>query len=204
MYGSNVAGYRPYGNKAEYSGKILLVGAERTQTNSFRTPPAKPATSNYSQSFSYTGLGTYQYAWSNWATGEYGNRAIQGVYSSYGNKSGHIFFNVSTIRSFIGSGTILDGNTITLSRRNGGGVSGATNVYINGSSVSSASGTPSYNNYSYLGTLAWGETKTFTLPKALVQALKNGTANSLACYSSSDTGAYVEIVSASITIKVNK
>ena len=120
----------------------------------------------------------------------------------YGNKAGHVFFDLSAIRSFLGSGTV-GSCTITLTRRNGGGVSGATNIYINASSVSSASGTPAYSYNSKLGTLTWGETKTFNLSSNIVNALKSS-AGSIAFYSSSDTGAYAEIVACSITLKVTK
>lgn len=186
------------------NGNILDFGSgSMSQQDSYRTAPEVPATQTYTATFNSTGLGTYQYAWSNWASGEWGNRAIQGVYSSYGNKSGHIFFNISSIRSFLGSGTV-GSCTITLKRRNGGGNSSATNIYICASTCSSTSGTPSYSGLNtLLGSLAWNETKTFTLPTSIVNTLKS-THSSLACYSTSNTGAYAEIVSASITIKVTK
>lgn len=195
-------GYRPMGNLIRHVGCVTDLG-NRVATASKRVAPPAPTTQTYTKTFSYTGLGTYQYAWSNWATGEWGNRAIQGVWETYGNKSGHIFFNISEIRSFIGSGTVQSG-TITLTRRNGGGYSSATNIYLNASTASSASGTPSYANGTHIGSLAWGATGTFTLPTAIINNLKSGTYNSLACYSSSNSSAYAEIVSASITIKVTK
>lgn len=115
-----------------------------------------------------------------------------------------MFFDISAIRNFL-SGTVLDGNTITLTRASNGGISGGANVYINGSSCSSASGTPSYGGQTLLGTLAWGETKTFTLPKAIVQGLRNGSYNSLAVYvNSTASNCYLNIVNASITLKTNK
>ena len=120
----------------------------------------------------------------------------------YGNKAGHAFFDLSAIRSFLGSGQV-GSCTITITRRNGGGVSGATNIYVNASSVTGASGTPAYSYNSKLGTLTWGETKTFNLSSNIVNALKSS-AGSIAFYSSSDTGAYAEIVACSITLKVTK
>ena len=115
-----------------------------------------------------------------------------------------MFFNLSTLRSNM-TGTIQDGNTITLTRANSGGNSGQSNVYINGSNCSSASGTPSYGGQTHLGTLAWGETKTFTLPKAIVQGLVNGTYNSLAVYVNSTAAEnYINIVNCSITLKTKK
>ena len=204
MYGNKTDGsWRPNGSLDEITGKIVSIDDGATAKSSFRKPPAIPSVLNYTQTFNATGFGTYQYAWSNWATGEWGNRAIQGVWSSYGNKSGHIFFNLNNIRTFIGTGTIKSAS-ITLTRRNGGGYSSATNIYLNGSTCGSASGTPSYSNNCNVGSLSWGQKKTFTLPTAIVDSIRNGLCNSIACYSSSDTSAYAEIVDASITITVSK
>ena len=204
MCGSSDSGtHRPMGALRKVSGDILSIGNGSAEHASYRIAPSVPATSVYTQSFGATGFGTYQYAWSNWASGEWGNRAIQGVWNGYGNKAGHIFFNMSSIRSFIGSGTIQSA-TITLTRRNAGGYSSATNIYLNGSSVSSAAGTPSYSNHTHIGSLAWGEKKTFTVPSSIYLSIKNGTANSLACYSNSYSSAYAEIVAATLTIKVKK
>ena len=115
-----------------------------------------------------------------------------------------MFFDISRLRSQM-TGTVQDGNTITLTRASSGGISGGANVYINGSSCSSASGTPSYGGQTLLGTLAWGETKTFTLPKEIVQGLINGSYNSLAVYvNSTASNCYLNIVNASITLKTKK
>ena len=204
MYGnSDSDSHRPKGALREISGSIVSIGKGASEHASYREAPPVPPTSVYTQSFGATGFGTYQYAWGNWASGEWGNRAIQGVWNGYGNKAGHIFFNMSSIRSFIGSGTIQSA-TITLTRRQGGGYSSATNIYLNGSSVSSAAGTPSYSNHTHIGSLSWGEKKTFTVPNSIMLNIKNGTSNSLACYSNSYSSAYAEIVAATLTIKVKK
>ena len=194
---------KPKGDLLKISGDIVSIGNGVYEQSSYRYAPPVPVTSVYTQSFGATGFGTYQYAWSNWASGGWGNRAIQGVWNDYGNKAGHIFFDMSSIRSFIGSGTVQSA-TITLTRRNAGGYRSATNIYINGSNVSSAAGTPSYSNHTHIGSLSWGEKKTFTVPNSILVSIKNGTANSLACYSDSYTNAYAEIVAATLTIKVKK
>ena len=204
MYGDSDSGtFRPMGALRKKSGDIVSIGNGAGEKASFRVAPPVPPTSVYTQSFGATGFGTYQYAWGNWASGEWGNRAIQGVWNGYGNKAGHIFFNMSSIRSFIGSGTIQSA-TITLTRRQAGGYSSATNIYLNGSSVSSAAGTPSYSNHTHIGSLSWGEKKTFTVPNSIMLNIKNGISNSLACYSSTYSSAYAEIVAATLTIKVKK
>ena len=115
-----------------------------------------------------------------------------------------MFFDITTLRSQM-TGTVQDGNTITLTRANSGGQSGGANVYINGSTCSSANGTPSYGGQTLLGTLAWGETKTFTLPKAIVQGLVSGSYNSLAVYvNNTASNCYLNIVNCSITLKTKK
>ena len=195
-YGSKgEGGYTPLGTRYEHSGVIHELNT-RTATGSYRTKPVVPSTNTYYKDFSYTSLGTYQYKWSNWSSGE----CKSGVYSSYGDKAGHIFFDVSAIRSFISNGTVLDGNSITLTRANSGGASGGVSIYVGGSSCSSASGTPNYYYKAYVGTLAWGETKTFTLPKNIVEGIKSGIINSITTHSS----AYSNIVSSSVNIKVQK
>jgi hypothetical protein len=204
MYGHADSGsFRPTGALRKISGDIVSIGNGADVYPSYRNAPPVPATSVYTQSFGAIGFGTYQYAWGNWASNEWGNRAIQGVWNGYGNKAGHIFFNMSSIRSFIGSGTVQSA-TITLTRRNAGGYSSATNIYLNGSSVSSAAGTPSYSNHTNIGSLSWGEKKTFTVPNSIMTNIKNGTSYSLACYSNSYSSAYAEIVAATLTIKVKK
>ena len=204
MYGDKKYGsWIPNGSLDEVTGKIVAIDDGAKPQTSIRKPPDIPGTTDHTQTFNATGFGTYQYAWSNWATGEWGNRAIQGVWETYGNKAGHIFFNVSSIRSFIGTGTIKSAK-ITLTRRNGGGYSSATNIYLNGSTCGSASGTPSYSNNYNVGALHWGKKQTFTLSTAIVNSIKNGVCNSIACYSSTYPNAYAEIVEASITITVSK
>ena len=115
-----------------------------------------------------------------------------------------MFFDINAIRSFL-SGTVSDGNTITLTRANSGGLNAQSNVYLCGSTCSSASGTPSYSNRTHIGTIGWGEKKTFAIPLAIVQSLKSGTCSSLAIHVDSDAqNNYINITSASITLKCNK
>ena len=116
-----------------------------------------------------------------------------------------MFFDIGAIRSWMGNGVVQDGNTITLTRASSGGLSGGAKVYINGSNCSDPSGTPSYGNQTYLGTLAWGQTQTFTLPRGIVEGLKNGSFNSLAVYvNSSAQDCYLNITYAKITLRVSK
>ena len=153
----------------------------------------------YTYNYDWTSHKTYAYSYSNWSDSD----CKQGSWG-YGLRGGHMFFDISTIRSQM-TGTVQDGNTITLTRANTGGISGGANVYINGSTCSSASGTPSYGGQTLLGTLAWGETKSFTLPKAIVQGLISGSYNSLAVYvNNTASNCYLNIVNAKITLKTKK
>ena len=195
---------RPQGNVQRSNGVYYDGGSRLTPTASPRYSagnPSVPSTSGQTFTYTYdwTSHKTYQYQWSNWGDSD----CKQGSWG-YGLRGGHMFFDISTIRSNM-SGTVQDGNTITLTRASSGGISGGANVYINGSTCSSASGTPSYGGQTHLGTLAWGETKTFTLPKAIVQGLISGSYNSLAVYvNSTANNCYLNIVKASITLKTKK
>lgn len=196
---------RPMGDVREMIGLYYDHGNSLASTPSPRYPisnPTPPPTSGqiFTKTYNCTSKQSYQYNWSSWSTD---GSCKQGSWG-YGLRGGHMFFDLATIRSQM-NGTILDGNTITLTRATSGGLSGDSNVYINGSTCSSPSGTPSYGGQTLLGTLKWGETKTFTLPKAIVQGLVNGTYNSLAIYvNSSAQNNYLNIVNCSITLKVSK
>lgn len=189
----------PYGTMNEQEGRIFKSG-ECNQSLSWNyptTPPTPPTTGmTYNQTFNSTSRATYQYNWSNWSSGE----CKSGVYGSYGDKAGHIFFDLTAIRNFLNSGTVVDGATITLTRANSGGSSGGVNISIGGSSCSNASGTPSYSSKGNIGTLSWGQTNTFTLSKSIVDGIKNGTINSITTHGSD----YSNITACSINLKINK
>jgi hypothetical protein len=195
----------PYGDLENQGGYIyskenVSKSSSWNYPNTSTLPSVPIAGTEYVQSYTHTSLQSYQYNWSSWSTD---GSCKQGTWG-YGLRGGHMFFDIATIRNEI-TGTIQDGNTITLTRANSGGISGDANVYINGSNCSSASGTPNYSNNTHLGTLKWGETKTFTLPKAIVQSLINGTCNSLAVYTDSTaSNNYINITNASITLKTKK
>ena len=115
-----------------------------------------------------------------------------------------MFFDLTSIRNQV-TGTIQDGCTITLTRASSGGLSGQAHIYINGSTCSGPSGTPSYGDHTYLGALSWGETNTFTLSRTIAQGLVNGTYNSLAIYVNNyEQIYYLNIVDCSITLKTKK
>ena len=186
---------RQQGILEEVSGTIKEISTI-VETASTVYAPVIPPTINTYKDFSITSMATYQYLWSNWKVGE----CKSGVYGSYGDKAGHLFFDLSAIRSFLNGGTVLDGATITLTRANSGGSSSGVKIYVGGSSCNGASGTPSYYNKTYVGTLSWGQTNTFTLSKSIVDGIKNGTINSITTHGSD----YSNITACSINLKINK
>lgn len=203
FWGSDNAGTRPKGTALASNGIYYSFGANRVETDSKRfantggSGNVVPTTQTHTKTFNCTGLQTYQYAWSNWSTD---GSCKQGAWG-YGLRGGHMFFNNTDISNFIGNGTV-ESATITLTRATNGGLSGQSNVYLNNSSCTSTSGTPSYSNQVHLGTLAWGETKTFTLPANMANELKN---RSLAVYvNSTAQNNYINITACSVTIKVTK
>ena len=194
---------RPKGNVQATNGVFYSSNNNLVPTASPRYSSSNPSVPTgqqvYTYTYGWTSHKTYAYQWSNWNDSD----CKQGSWG-YGLRGGHMFFDLSTIRSQM-TGTVQDGNTITLTRANSGGQSGPANVYINGSTCSSANGTPSYGGQTLLGTLAWGETKTFTLPKAIVQGLVSGSYNSLAVYvNNTASNCYLNIVNCSITLKTKK
>lgn len=195
--------HRPQGNCTASNG-IYYSHGSCTPTPSTRFGGGNPEPPSSSQvhtsSFDWTSHKTYAYNWNNWSD----NDCKQGSWG-YGLRGGHMFFDIGAIRSWMGNGVVQDGNTITLTRASSGGLSGGAKVYINGSNCSGPSGTPSYGNQTYLGTLAWGQTQTFTLPRGIVEGLKNGSFNSLAVYvNSSAQDCYLNITYAKITLRVSK
>jgi hypothetical protein len=195
---------RPQGGVTKTDGAYYDSGSSLNPTSSPRFVSSNPITpstgQNFANTYSCTSKQSYIYSNNSWSSD---GSSKQGAWGR-GLRGGHMFFDLATIRSEI-TGTIQDGNTITLTRANSGGIGGDANVYINGSNCAGASGTPNYSNNTHLGTLRWGETKTFTLPKTIAQSLINGTCNSLAVYvNSTANDCYINITNASITLKTLK
>ena len=124
----------------------------------------------------------------------------------YGNNRGIFTLPNGSINTFLSGATVLDGSTITLRRANSAGYSAAQTVYLCGTSHTSVgSGVPAVTkSYGALGTLAWGQQKTFTLPKAFVQDLKSGTIKSVMFYTSDGSNYILFDTVCTLNIKVNK
>ena len=156
MYGDTGGGYRPVGAKQENSGRYLLVGGERTPTNSFRTPPPAPSTSDQYASWSMTDYGYFSYGRNGMNVNKWnpGSKKIQqGEWSGLGNNYGFAFFNDSSIRSWLANGTPKDGSTVTIKRASEGGYSSSQPIYLHGATNTSCSGVPSgLKSYGNIGT----------------------------------------------------
>lgn len=205
---SSEGGYRPMGSFIRNAGCVTDLG-RRTATASKRKAPAVPPTSDKWQSFSYSDYGYFTpgtddginvNAWN-----PNGKKVYQGSWG-YGNNRGIFTLPNSSINTFLSGATVLDGSTITLKRANSAGYSSAQTVYLCGTSHTSvSSGTPAVTkSYGKLGTLAWGEQKTFTLPKAFVTDLKAGTIKSVMFYTSDGSNYILFDTVCTLNIKVNK
>lgn len=195
-------GYRPVGSLVKYVGCVTDLG-NRTATASKRKAPAVPATSDKWQSFTYSDYGYYSVGQACWNPN--GKKVYQGDWG-YGNNRGMFTLPNSSINTYLSGATVLDGSTITLKRANSAGYGSAQSVYLCGTSHTSvSSGTPAVTkSYGKLGTLARGEQKTFTLPKAFVQDLKSGTIKSVMFYTSDGSNYILFEAVCTLNIKVNK
>ena len=204
MFGSSEDnGYRPSGSLKRDGGNIVDLGNREVKT-SFRTAPAVPPTVNQYKDFEFSDYGYYSEGYGNWNS--IGYKAVYQGDWGYGNNRGVFTLPNSSISSYLSGGTVLDGNQITLQRENAGGYSSSQSIYLWGTTQTTASGSapPLTKNYGYLGTLAWGERKTFTLPKAFVTDLKNGTIKSVMFYTS-DGSNYIKFSAVcTLRLKVNK
>ena len=206
--GTEGNGIKIQGSYRRSSGNILDFGRAPTQRASYRTPPAVPPTSDKWQSFTYSDYGYFTPGQNGVNVNSWnpnGKKVYQGNWG-YGNNRGIFTLPNSSINTFLSGATILDGSTITLKRANSAGYSSAQTIYLCGTSHTSiGSGTPAVTkSYGALGTLAWGQQKTFTLPKAFVQDLKTGTIKSVMFYTSDGSNYILFDTVCTLNIKVNK
>ena len=178
----------PKGQLNQIEGRFFKHGTV-AETSSWAYPNAgtKPTPSmsaKFIASYNFMGRGSFRLkdnTW--WDTG-----CISGNYRDKGDSAGHIFFNLTEVRNFLNSGTVIDGATITMCRDNSRGTPQSVDIWVGGSSAANASGTPSYGSRAKVGQLAWGETKTFALNKSIVDGIKAGTYKSITTYGSGYCG----------------
>lgn len=182
-YGST--GYEssyPEGQLTQLEGRIFKHGTPSSASSWTYSPETKPtpsASANLTAAFYYTSVASYKPETNTWV-----GDCTSGDYRDKGDSAGHIFYNMQEIRDFLNSGTVIDGATLALNRVYTTGAPGNIDIWLGGSSASNASGTPTYGDRAKVGSLAWGENKTFPLSKAIVDGIKSGTYNSITTYGS--------------------
>ena len=196
--------YRTNGNLRNVTGNIFTLGGTVETKSSFRNVPPIPPTSDQYQDFSFSDYGYYSEGYGTWNS--IGYKTIYQGNWGYGNNRGIFTLPNSSINTFLTNATVLDGSTITLQRENAGGYSASQTIYLHGTTHTSASGSapPVTKSYGAIGSLAWGQKKTFTLPKNFVQDLKSGTIKSVMFYTS-DGSNYIKFSAVcTLRLKVNK
>lgn len=125
------------------------------------------------------------------------NATVTGAYSGSWRSDGVIRQGIYDGRQYAGciwfstasfSGKTIKSASLTLTRLSGSGRSGKVSLYLYTTTASGASGNPlsGMKSYGKLDGIGNGETKTFTLPVAAVQALADGTAKGLMFYEDAD------------------
>lgn len=196
-------GYRPNGSLRKVTGNIVDLGNRAIQ-KSFRVAPPIPPTSDQYKDFSFSDYGYYSDGYGNWNS--IGYKTIYQGNWGYGNNRGIFTLPNNAINSFLVNATVLDGSTITLQRENAGGYSSSQTVYLCGTTHTNAGGSapPVTKSYGSIGSLAWGERKTFTLPKTFVNDLKSGIIKSVLFYTG-DGSNYIKFSAiCTLRLKVNK
>ena len=192
-----VYGTRPAGSNGEYrGGKILNDGTPTADPNDPAPPPTPTETTT---DFACASMATYRTG--SWRTDSSAvGRAIQAHYSSgsSGNNIGCFFFGFGSL-----SGKAIKSATISLSRPNSGGSSGATTPYIGVHALSSASGTPSPTNVSAKSPgLAWGETRSYDITSQMQTIAASGGAGGLCLYDSGNSASHYMVITDKPTVTV--
>lgn len=183
---------------ANSGGNFVLLGNYPPYESKFNPPAYIPT----QRTTTYYTTQTQSWRDSSWRTDN--NYIYQGIYG-YGNHKGFMCFNSASIRSTLAGVTNLSGK-IYLHRRNSGGSSASTNIYLWGHTYDSTGGGYSLTqNYGCIGSWAWNEGKTVSLPNTVLTHLQNGTIHGLALYISTSSYSYYAIFdNAYITLTYTK
>lgn len=191
--------WKPQGVDKRFSGYISSFGGFKSH-ESFRATKVAPSIQKYSEGFLAEFSATY-YSNGKWKRDECKN----GRWLDY-TKSGHFFFNLTTIRNFIGTGTVKDSCTICLYRLGDCSENKETDVFCSWSSSSVNSGTPRYEYTYKLGSIKKGILYYFDLKKEIVNKLKTsgGSISFWAGDNLPEKTYYTGIEYCSINIKVDR
>lgn len=163
------------------SGQLIQMNSPVWHNSVYTAPPVPPTTTyngNWAlSSWSYSSNGYWQDT----------KDIYQGNYG-YGNHVGYML-PPSSCRSSI-SGSTINSASLYIRRKNGGGSSSATSIYLWGStqnSLGSGGHAGASRNYGRIGSLAWGQSATFNIPVSAINDYKAGIISSLCLYTSDGT-----------------
>jgi hypothetical protein len=155
------------GSSASNSGKIFasVTNDAPTSTDGGTAPPTS---TKRTKSWKAIGGSTYGLTFNTWSPGD----ATQGAYGGGQNHKGMWRF-PDGVQSTL-TGKTIDSGTITVRRLTTGGTSGPQPIYLFTANTNALSGgEPGITSGPVLlGSLAWGDSKTFRIPKSLLDDLK--------------------------------
>jgi len=162
-------------NYGSYAGQIIMAD-DITVNGNAATPPAAEAIPT---TVNVTANATDSWSSASSAWRQQDNIIRQGYYNGMGEWSGCFWFPTTSF-----SGKTIKTASLTLTRTAGSGKSSEVTLKLHGITIASATGNPTVGStdYGVLGTIANGETKTFTLPLNAAQALANGTIKGFMLY----------------------
>lgn len=185
------------GSSASNSGKIFAsTTADAPASTDGGT--AGGTTTKRTKSWKSVAASTYGITFDTWSPGD----ATQGAYGGGQNHKG-MWKLPDAVQSTL-SGKTIDSGTITVRRVAGGGASSPQNIYLFTANTSAFTSNPGVTSGPVLlGSLGWGDTKTFRVPKSLLDDLKtavSGNTRLIGLYQSG--GSPYVICAAPVTLKV--
>jgi len=158
----------PTGGVASGVGGKVFVTATTEAPASTSAGNTAPSTAKKNKTWNAIGASTYGMAYGTWSAGT----VTQGSYGGSQNHKG-MWQYPGGVQSTL-SGKTINAAYITVKRANYGGTSGLQPVYLFSANVNNLTGgEPGITSGpTLLGSLAWGQTKTFKIPQAIANDLK--------------------------------
>jgi hypothetical protein len=195
----------PTGGFAAGTSALIITngtGSTKTDISSVLNTPttgggsAPTGSSKKSKTWNATKGGTYGMAYGTWAAGD----VTQGAYGGSQNHKGMWQLPANLFSTL--SGKTMDSGYITVTRRGYGGSSGAQGIFIctYTTNVEGSGSAVVLSGPTSLGSLAWGQTKTFAIPAGILTDLNGGTQRGIGIFQA-DGQPYV-IMSPNAKVKV--
>lgn len=136
-----------------------------------------PTSSKVTKSWAAAGSATYGMQYGTWSSGE----VTQGSYGGSQNHKG-LWRYPAAVQSTL-SGKTINAAYITIRRASYGGSSGQETIYLCSFNTSTLTGDPGapISGPTAIGSLAWGQTKTFKIPSGIINDLKTASGGSTRC-----------------------